>query len=149
MGRHQPRCTKAQERALDGSRGELRKDGKLPAEDNAPRTTSDCPVQPVRVSAILREERDRPSSDKRCLSVATIGVTMTFEWDEAKNRSNVRKHSLDFVDAEEMFRGFLLVRPDLRKDYGEERWIGIGMIRGASPLLRSLNSRTTPSASSR
>ena len=55
---------------------------------------------------------------------------MTFEWDEAKNRSNVRKHSLDFVDAEEMFRGFLLVRPDLRKDYGEERWIGIGMIRG-------------------
>jgi uncharacterized protein len=55
---------------------------------------------------------------------------MTFEWDEAKNRSNIRKHGLDFSDAEEMFRGFLLVRPDTRKDYGEERWIGIGMIRG-------------------
>jgi uncharacterized DUF497 family protein len=29
---------------------------------------------------------------------------MDFEWDEAKNRSNIRKHGLDFADAEEMFR---------------------------------------------
>jgi uncharacterized protein len=55
---------------------------------------------------------------------------MTFEWNEAKNRSNIRKHGLDFADAEEMFRGFLLVRPDSREGYGEERWIGIGMIQG-------------------
>jgi len=55
---------------------------------------------------------------------------MTFAWDEAKNRSNVRKHGFDFAEAEEMFRGFLLVRPDAREDYGEERWIGIGMIQG-------------------
>jgi len=27
-----------------------------------------------------------------------------------------------------MFRHVLLVRPDTREDYGEERWIGIGMI---------------------
>jgi uncharacterized DUF497 family protein len=60
--------------------------------------------------------------------VTTFGVTMTFEWDEAKNRSNSRKHGLDFAEAEEMFRGILLVRPDMREDYGEERWIGIGMI---------------------
>jgi uncharacterized DUF497 family protein len=37
---------------------------------------------------------------------------MTFEWDEDKNRANIRKHGLDFTEAEEMFRGFLLVRPD-------------------------------------
>ncbi len=55
---------------------------------------------------------------------------MIFEWDDAKNRANIRKHGLDFSDAEAMFRGFLLVRPDTREDYGEERWIGIGMIRG-------------------
>ncbi len=55
---------------------------------------------------------------------------MNFEWNEAKNRSNIRKHGLDFADAEEMFRGFLLVRPDTREDYGEERWVGIGMIQG-------------------
>jgi uncharacterized DUF497 family protein len=54
---------------------------------------------------------------------------MIFEWDDANNRANIRKHGFDFADAEEMFRGFLLVRPDTREDYGEERWIGIGMIR--------------------
>ncbi len=30
---------------------------------------------------------------------------MDFEWNEAKGRSNIRKHGLDFADAEEMFRG--------------------------------------------
>jgi uncharacterized DUF497 family protein len=60
---------------------------------------------------------------------------MTFEWDEAKNRSNIRKHGFDFAEAEEMFRGFLLVRPDTREDYGEERWIGIGMIQGRFAFL--------------
>jgi uncharacterized DUF497 family protein len=55
---------------------------------------------------------------------------MTFEWSEAKNRSNIRKHGLDFADAEEMFRGLLIVEPDTREDYGEKRWIGIGAIRG-------------------
>ena len=53
---------------------------------------------------------------------------MIFEWDENKNRSNIRKHGLDFAEAEEMFRRPLLVRPDIHEDYGEERWIGIGMI---------------------
>jgi uncharacterized protein len=54
---------------------------------------------------------------------------MHFEWDEAKNRANLRKHGFDFAWAEQMFQGPLLVRPDRREDYGEERWIGIGMIR--------------------
>ncbi len=55
---------------------------------------------------------------------------MNFEWDEAKNRSNIRKHGFDFRDAEEMFRGVLIVEPDTRQDYGEKRWRGIGAIRG-------------------
>lgn len=55
---------------------------------------------------------------------------MKFEWDEAKNRANLRKHGFDLAQAEEMFRGFLLVRPDVREDYGEERWIGIGVTCG-------------------
>ena len=53
-----------------------------------------------------------------------------FEWDEAKNRANIRKHGFHFAEAEIMFRGFILARPDTRKDYGEERWTGIGLIRG-------------------
>jgi len=53
---------------------------------------------------------------------------MKFEWDEQKNRANIRKHGLDFADAEIMFRGLLLVTADTREDYGEQRWIGIGAI---------------------
>jgi hypothetical protein len=34
---------------------------------------------------------------------------MIFEWDNAKNRANIRKHGLDFADAEEMFRSVLVV----------------------------------------
>jgi uncharacterized DUF497 family protein len=60
---------------------------------------------------------------------------MIFEWDEAKNRANVRKHGLDFADAEEMFRGLLVVDSDTREDYGEKRWIGIGSIRGRIAYL--------------
>ena len=29
-----------------------------------------------------------------------------------------------------MFRGALLVQPDTAEDYGEQRWIGIGMTQG-------------------
>jgi uncharacterized DUF497 family protein len=55
---------------------------------------------------------------------------MIFEWDESKNRAHIQKHGFDFTEAEEMFRGALLVRPDTREDYGERRWIGIGMVQG-------------------
>jgi uncharacterized DUF497 family protein len=54
---------------------------------------------------------------------------MRFEWDEAKNQINVRKHGLDFADAWEMFAVPMLIAHDDREDYGEERWIGIGLLR--------------------
>ncbi len=78
-------------------------------------------------ATIFQEKRENPQSS---LNVVTFGVTITFEWDETKNRANVRKHGFDFTEAEEMFRGALLVRPDTREDYGERRWIGIGMVQG-------------------
>ena len=58
-----------------------------------------------------------------------------FEWDEEKNLVNIAKHGFDFADAEELFRGPLLVNPDLREEYGEERWIGIGVIRGRAAVV--------------
>lgn len=60
---------------------------------------------------------------------------MIWQWDEAKNRSNIRKHGFDFADAEEMFRTVFLVEPDVRDDYGEARWVGLGMIRGRTAHL--------------
>jgi uncharacterized protein len=60
---------------------------------------------------------------------------MKFEWDEVKNRANIRKHGFGFADAEAMFNGPFLVRPDTREDYGEDRWIGIGYTRGRFVFL--------------
>ena len=57
------------------------------------------------------------------------------KWGEAKNRADIRKHGLDLADAEEMFRGVLVVDPDIREDYGEKRWAGLGMIRGRTAYV--------------
>ncbi|MCG8316640.1 MAG: BrnT family toxin [Pseudomonadales bacterium] len=51
---------------------------------------------------------------------------MQFEWDEAKNTINIRKHGIDFADVTDMFNHPMLTLLDDREDYGEERWIGIG-----------------------
>ena len=52
---------------------------------------------------------------------------MRFEWDEDKRQDNLRKHGLDFQDAAEVFDGPRLVRHDARHDYGEDRWVTIGI----------------------
>ncbi len=58
-----------------------------------------------------------------------------FEGDEKKNRRNIRKHGFDFADAEEMFCGVLLFSPDVREDYGESRWVGIGTVHGRTAVV--------------
>lgn len=55
---------------------------------------------------------------------------MKFEWDEQKNQANIAKHELDFADAPKVFRLPLRIFLDERQDYGEERWIGIGLLDG-------------------
>lgn len=53
---------------------------------------------------------------------------MRYTWDEAKRQSNLRKHGLDFADAEKVFNGPLVLFEDNRVDYGEQRMIGIGLL---------------------
>ena len=55
---------------------------------------------------------------------------MRFEWDEHKRETNIRRHGFDFADAKQVFAGPVLVRLDMRQDYGEDRWIGIGITNG-------------------
>jgi uncharacterized DUF497 family protein len=55
---------------------------------------------------------------------------MRFEWDQQKNQTNIAKHELDFADAPQVFRLPLRIALDERQDYGEERWIGLGMLDG-------------------
>jgi uncharacterized DUF497 family protein len=53
---------------------------------------------------------------------------VNFEWDEKKNRLNFLKHGFDFSEAWEIFEGPVLTNLDTRIDYGEDRWIGIGLL---------------------
>ena len=53
---------------------------------------------------------------------------MQFEWDERKNEQNIRRHGIDFADVRSLFLGPRLTDFDDREDYGEDRWISIGMI---------------------
>ena len=52
---------------------------------------------------------------------------MDFEWDEKKRELNIVKHGLDFADASGMFASLMLSALDTRYDYGEDRWLGIGL----------------------
>ena len=54
---------------------------------------------------------------------------MRFEWDERKNALNVSRHKIDFADVPLVFNGPMVVGYDDREDYGEDRWIGIGLLR--------------------
>ncbi len=58
-------------------------------------------------------------------------ITMRFDWDEAKNRANIRRHKIDFADVPPVFDGPMFVSLDTRRDYGEDRMIGIGFLHGA------------------
>ena len=51
---------------------------------------------------------------------------MGFEWDAAKDAANQRKHGIAFREAAEIFRDFIVLTEDSRRDYGERRFIALG-----------------------
>jgi uncharacterized DUF497 family protein len=55
---------------------------------------------------------------------------MLFEWDDDKNRQNLRKHGVSFEEAQTIFDEVVFTRFDERFDYGEIREISIGAIQG-------------------
>jgi len=52
---------------------------------------------------------------------------MRFTWNEVKRKLNIRKHGIDFADAHKVFAGPTFTFEDARFDYGEQRWITIGL----------------------
>ena len=54
---------------------------------------------------------------------------MELEWDEAKRENNLRKHGLDFLDAAQVLEGYTLELEDDREDYGEFRYLAVGLLR--------------------
>jgi uncharacterized DUF497 family protein len=52
---------------------------------------------------------------------------MNVTWYPAKNRSNERKHGISFEDARAVFQDPDRIEVLDDRDYGEERWVTIGM----------------------
>ncbi len=52
------------------------------------------------------------------------------EWDEKKREANILERGLDFADANEIFEQQQVTRIDRRADYGEPRYVSLGMIKG-------------------
>ena len=55
---------------------------------------------------------------------------MKFEWDEVKSQTNISKHGIDFADLEPLFDGETVTMLDDRFDYGEERFVTLGLLNG-------------------
>ena len=53
---------------------------------------------------------------------------MRFDWDEAKRQSNLFKHGFDFVGIEEVFAGDTVTILDDRFEYGEKRFLTLGLL---------------------
>ena len=55
---------------------------------------------------------------------------MKFTWSEAKRKSNLKSHGLDFADAPEVFAGPTFSFEDDRLVYNEPRFVTLGLLRG-------------------
>jgi uncharacterized DUF497 family protein len=55
---------------------------------------------------------------------------MRFSWSETKRQSNLKDHGLDFVDAARVFEGATYTFEDDRFDYGEQRFVTLGLLNG-------------------
>ena len=53
-----------------------------------------------------------------------------FTWDEKKRKLNLAKRGIDFHDAAVVFEGPLVTVEDTREDYGEPRYVALGLLGG-------------------
>ena len=66
---------------------------------------------------------------------------MEFEWDEAKNQTNNRKHGIGFETAKRIFEGPVATLADRRRDYGEDRNISIGRVEPGALIVVAYTER--------
>lgn len=53
---------------------------------------------------------------------------MNFTWRESKRKTNLKKHGLDFADAEQVFKGPVFTVEDARDYDGEQRFNSTGFL---------------------
>jgi hypothetical protein len=62
------------------------------------------------------------------LTDCLLQYVMRYEWDESKRAANLAKHGVEFRKAEQFDWETAMEARDTRFEYGEERWIALGMI---------------------
>lgn len=60
---------------------------------------------------------------------------MDVEYDSAKNAKNIRDRKLPFDQVRDLDWASALFRPGDRHDYGEQRWIALGLLDGRLHVL--------------
>lgn len=69
-------------------------------------------------------------------------MKLKFEWHKAKADSNWRRHGVSFELATSAFKDpFAIERPDDRQDYGEPRFVILGMAEGQVLLFVAYTER--------
>lgn len=69
-------------------------------------------------------------------------MKLEFEWHKAKAEANLRTHGVSFDLAKTVFKDpFAIERLDDREDYGETRFVMIGMAEGNSLLFVAYTER--------
>jgi len=61
--------------------------------------------------------------------------SLRFEWDEAKNLLNQRKHGIGFDEASRVFDDPLYITAPERVEDGEQRWQTLGLVNGLMLLM--------------
>jgi len=62
-------------------------------------------------------------------------MVMGYEWDGEKRETNLKDHGVDFAAVEDFNWDASLTLPDVRNDYGEERFISVAPIQGRLHVL--------------
>lgn len=68
---------------------------------------------------------------------------MNFNWDPAKRQTNLKKHGLDFAEAERVFSGETFTFEDDRFAYNEQRFISMGLLRGDVVIIAHTETQDT------
>jgi uncharacterized DUF497 family protein len=80
---------------------------------------------------------------------------MRFTWSDAKRKSNLQQHGLDFVDAPRVFDGPTYTYEDDHFDYSKQRFVTLGVLEGvdgvtwSAALHDAVSSRFRPRPQSR
>jgi uncharacterized protein len=60
-------------------------------------------------------------------------MSMTF--DPKKRKANKRKHRIDLAEGYAAFDSPMITREDTRDDYGEQRFVSLGLVKGVVVVL--------------